>query len=90
MTRPAANGRARSEASTPIEPGAGGPETPEGRGEFRLIDFGVITRALQSSGDRQVVYGIASVPAVVVLVLLVVILWVSFLEDVVEGFGGAL
>ena len=71
MTRPAANGRARNEALTRIEPSAGGRATPERQGEFRLLDFGVLTRALRSSGDRQVIYGIASVPLVVVLVLLV-------------------
>ena len=90
MTRPAANGRARNEALTRIEPSAGGRATPERQGEFRLLDFGVLTRALRSSGDRQVIYGIASVPLVVVLVLLVVIFWVSFLDDVGEGFAGAL
>jgi iron(III) transport system permease protein len=75
---------------TRIKPSAGGRATPEGPGEFRLLDFGVLTRALRSSGDRQVVYGIASVPAVVVLVLLAVIFWISFLDDVGEGFAGAL
>ncbi len=56
----------------------------------RGFDFGVLADALGRSQGRRAVFAFAGVPLVVVLVLLVVIVWVSFLDTVDGGLGGAL
>ena len=59
-------------------------------GGWRILDGTRLFDALGLGDGRRVVFGIASVPLFVVVLLLGVVIWVSVLEDLSDGLQGAL
>ena len=46
-----------------------------------------MAKVLASISGRPAVFGLASIPLVFVLVLLAVVIWVSAVDDISEGFA---